>query len=124
MNALLPTLLRAPALALTALAALAFTRPASAGEAPPVDVVRAAKIATDYLRTQGSNAPHIVSLVLEKPALATGRPAWVARWSRPIPAEGEIELGLRVNPDGSIVRLVEGKSTAQKRRHPVGSSLQ
>ena len=120
----LPTLLRASALALISLAAPAFTRTASAGEAPPVDAVRAAKIATDYLRTQGANAPFIVSLALEKPGLVTRGSAWIVRWSRPIPADGESELGLRVNPDGSIVRLVEGRSSAQKRRQPVGSSLQ
>jgi hypothetical protein len=119
-----PIRLRSSVLPLIALAVLAFSPAASAGEAPRIDAVRAAKIATDYLRTQGSNAPHIVSLALEKPALATGGSVWTARWSKPIPADGESELGLRVNPDGSIVRLVEGKSTARKRRYPVGSSLQ
>jgi len=73
-------------------------------------------MATDYLGQLGPNAPHIVSLVLEKSGIVRGRSSWVARWSRAVEVEGDRELGLRVNLDGTTVRLVEDKSPASRPR--------
>ena len=96
--------------------------PSSAEERPRLDAVRAAKIATDYLGTLGVNAPFVASVTLEKSALLHGESSWVARWSRVIAVEGEQEVGLRVNLDGTTARLVMGKEAARKRKAgPSGS---
>ena len=95
---------------------VAIAMPASADERPSLDAVRAAKIASDYLATRGANAPFIVSVTLEKSALLHGQSSWVARWSRAIPADGDQEVGLRVNLDGTTARLVLGKETVRKRQ--------
>ena len=100
---------------LIALATFALAMGASADERPRLDAVRAAKIASDYLATQGANAPFIVSVTLEKSALLHGESSWVARWSRAIAADGDQEVGLRVNLDGTTARLVLGKEAARKR---------
>ena len=105
---------RTLAISLIALATFAAATPVFADERPQLDAVRAAKIATDYLATLGANAPFIVSLTLEKSAILHGKSSWVARWSRAIPAEGDQEVGLRVNLDGTTARLVLGKDAARK----------
>ena len=89
---------------------------ASADERPRLDAVRAAKIASDYLATQSANGPFIVSVTLEKSAILHGESSWVARWSRAISADGDLEVGLRVNLDGTTARLVLGKEAARKRK--------
>lgn len=106
---------RALAFSVIALATFATSTPVSADERPQLDAVRATKIATDYLATLGANAPFIVSITLEKSAILHGGSSWVARWSRAIPADGDQEVGLRVNLDGTTARLVLGKDAARKR---------
>ena len=105
---------RAPSLIVLATFALAMC--ASADERPRLDAVRAAKIASDYLASQGANGPFVVSVTLEKSALLHGESSWVARWSRAISADGDQEVGLRVNLDGTTARLVLGKEAARKRK--------
>ena len=46
--------------AVITLGASAFLQSANAGEAPRIDALHVAKIATDYLATHGRSAPHIV----------------------------------------------------------------
>lgn len=102
----LARLWRIPMIVITAIT-LAAT--GMAADAPKLDAVRAAKIAADYLSQFGANAPHIVSVTLERDAIIRGKISWVVRWSRSIPAEGDQEVGLRVNMDGSTARLVKDK---------------
>ena len=120
MSAFLGGRLRALGILSFVLAAFVPAPGASAGDGPQLDAVQAAKIATDYLATLGAKAPHIVSLTLEKSALLHGRLSWVARWSRSIELEGEKEVGLRVNLDGSTARLIEDKTAARRRRAATG----
>ena len=101
--------LASPALAMFLFAAAAF-----GGGAPRLDAVRAAKIASDYLATLGPGAPYIVSVTLERLSLLQAGQSWVIRWSDPFVTGGERELGLRVNYDGTIVRLVAEKPAAAK----------
>ena len=105
---------RTLALSLIALATFAAATPVFADERPQLDALRATKIATDYLASLGPNAPHIVSITLEKSAIVRGSSSWVARWSRPIPAGGDKEVGLCVNLDGTTARLVMSKGAARK----------
>jgi hypothetical protein len=98
--------------------ALGFLLPCagvSAEDRPAIDAVRAAKIATDYLARLGPNPPYIVSLILEKSGILKGKTSWVALWSRSIEADGNRELGMRVNLDGTTAILVEDKTAARKR---------
>lgn len=88
---------------------------ASADERPALDAARAARIATDYLARMGPNAPYIVSLTLEKSAILKGKTSWVALWSSSIEADGNREMGMRVNLDGSTAILVENRTSARKR---------
>ncbi len=107
-------------LALAAICALAFSTSASADDAPQLDVVRAAKIATDYLAHFGQDRPYIDSLTLERAALLSGRRAWVARWSTPIFADGKKEVGLRINLDGTLRILVQENPSKTPRRAVFG----
>jgi hypothetical protein len=99
------------------LGALAFLPAAHAEDAPRIDALRVAKIATDYLASAGRNAPHIVSIALEKDALLRGKTSWVVRWSGPVFADGNKEVGMRVSLDGSVSYLIDEKHKPKK---PVG----
>lgn len=104
------------ALALGFLANLTVSR----GEnAPAIDALRVAKIATDYLATHGKDAPHIISIALESDALMGGKVSWVVRFSRPLLADGNKEVGMRVKPDGAVSYLTEDKAGPKKRQVPV-----
>ena len=101
-----------------ALGAFAFLPSAHAENAPRIDALRVAKLASDYLATHGKDAPHVVSIVLGKDALLHGQTSWIVRWSRPILADGNKEFGMRVKLDGSVSYLVEDKSGPKKIVNP------
>jgi hypothetical protein len=84
-------------------------------QVPKVDAARAAKLATDYLDTLGSTAPHIVSITLEKSALVNGTQSWIIRWSSPIQEGTQSEIGVRVKMDGTLAHLVEDKEGRKTR---------
>ncbi len=76
----------------------------------PLD--RAATLATKELRDRGYGAEiYIASLALEADSLSTSARHWYARWSQSVPIDDrKRELGLRIEMDGSVIRLVEGTS--------------
>jgi hypothetical protein len=84
-------------------------------QAPSLDAARAARLATDYLATLGSKAPHIVSITLEKGALVSGSQSWIVRWSEPIQDGANHEIGVRVKMDGTLAHLVENTEAKRKR---------
>jgi hypothetical protein len=102
-----------------ALGFLACQPAANAQNAPAIDALRVAKIATDYLATHGKGAPHIVSIALESDALLGGKVSWIVRFSRPVLSDGNKETGMRVKTDGTVSYLIEDKSGAKKHRAPV-----
>ena len=89
--------------------------PVCSAQAPAVDAARAARLATDYLNTLGSSAPHIVSVTLEKSAIVGGTQSWIVRWSKPIVEGPQSEIGVRVKMDGTLAHLVEDKEARKKR---------
>lgn len=93
---------------------LALCPAARAADAPRVDALRVAKLATEYLATQGRNAPHIVSIALEKDALFRGKTSWIVRWSGPVVVDGNKEVGMRVKLDGSVSHLIDEKYRPKK----------
>ena len=104
-----------------AFGALAFLPTAQAEDAPRMDALRVAKLASDYLATHGKEAPYIVSVALEKDALLNGKTSWIVRFSRPLLADGNKEVGMRVKLDGSVSYLVDDKAAAKKRAAPLKS---
>lgn len=104
-----------------ALGILALLPVAHAGNAPGVDAQRVAKIASDYLASHGKGAPYVVSIVLEADAIGSARTSWVVRFSRPLLADGNMEVGIRVKLDGSVSYLIEDKSGPKKRGVPLKS---
>ena len=102
-----------------ALGSLAVLPAARAGNAPRIDALHVAKIASDYLATHGKDAPHIVSIALEADALMGGRSSWIVRFSRPISVDGNSEVGMRVKLDGAVSYLVKDKDAAKKHGAPV-----
>jgi len=86
-----------------------------AKEKPGMDVVRAAKLASDFLAGRGAGDTYIVSVAIDEGAIISGQPTWVAKWSKPIVSDGSTEVGVRVKGDGTIVRLVEGKGSRSTR---------
>ncbi len=104
-----------------ALGVLAIFPAAHAENAPRIDALHVAKVATDYLATHGRNAPHITSIELAPDALMGGKTSWIVRFSHAIVTDGNKEVGMRVKPDGSVSYLVEDKSAPKKRNVPLKS---
>jgi hypothetical protein len=88
-------------------ATLALSAALHASPRLPID--RAAAIAQEQLRERGvSGRVYITSIAMEADSIARRTPYWYARWSEAIPLdERKRELGLRINMDGSLVRMVE-----------------
>ena len=107
--------------AVCAAIAFAFLPEAQAENAPRIDALHVAKVASDYLATHGKDAPYITSIALEKEAILSDKTSWVVRFSRPVLADGNKEVGIRVKFDGSVSYLIEGKSGPKKRRVPLKS---
>ncbi len=102
--------------ALLALGLHAFSPALHAENAPSVDALRVAKIATEYLATHGKDAPHIVSIAIESDSLVGGKLSWVVRFSRPVLADGNKEIGMRVKFDGTVTYIIDEKSGSKKSR--------
>jgi hypothetical protein len=101
--------------AAVALGALAVLPSARAENAPRIDALHVAKLASDYLATHGKAAPYVTSIALEPDALLGGKTSWIVRWSQPILADGNKEVGMRVRLDGSVSYLVADKSASKAR---------
>jgi hypothetical protein len=86
-----------------------------AADKPAIDIVRAAKLASEFLAQQGAGNVHIQSLVIDTGAVFKGQPSWVATWSESLQVDGQKEVGVRIKDDGTVVRLVEGKGSRSKR---------
>ena len=104
-----------------ALGILALLPAAHAENAPGVDALRVAKIASDYLATHGRGAPYVVSIVLESDTFGGPKTSWVVRFSRALLTDGNKEVGIRVKFDGSVSYLIEDKSGPKKRAVPFNS---
>ncbi len=104
-----------------ALIASAFLQSARSADTPRIDALHVAKVATDYLATQGRNAPHIVSISLESDALFGGKNSWIVRFSHALLTDGNREIGMRVRLDGSVSYLTEDKPGTKKRNFPLKS---
>jgi len=75
---------------------------------PALDIEGALKIAQNYLKNAATaDARFLAALSLERPTL-TGASYWYARWSSPIIGGGKAELGLRIDMDGSLTKVVSG----------------
>jgi hypothetical protein len=73
---------------------------------PALNIEGALKIAQDYLKgVSPADARSIVALTLEKPTI-TGAPYWYARWSSPIVGESKAEIGLRIDMNGSLTKVI------------------
>ena len=107
--------------AVITLGASAFLQIANAENAPRIDALHVAKVATDYLATHGRNAPHIVSISLESDAFIGGKTSWIVRFSHALLTDGNREVGMRVKLDGSVSYLTEDKYGPKKRNVPVKS---
>lgn len=78
----------------------------AADRTPSLSIEGALKIAQDYLKSASGSEPRsIVGLTLEQSTLR-GAPYWYARWSAPISNGAKAELGLRIDMDGSLTKLV------------------
>jgi hypothetical protein len=78
----------------------------AADNAPALNIEAALKIAQDYLKGAAPSDPRfLVALSLEKPTV-TGASYWYARWSSPIIGGSKAEVGLRIDMDGSLTKVV------------------
>ncbi len=103
------------------LIASAIPHAARAADAPRIDALHVAKVATAYLATHGRSAPHIVSVSLEADAFIGGKTSWIVRFSHPLLTDGNREVGMRVRLDGSVSYLTEDKTGPKKRNVPLKS---
>ena len=95
--------------------AISFLTVQALQAAPKVDAVRAAQIATEFLKKLGPDAPYIESVTLENSAILKGEQSWVVNWSKSFEHEGNTFIGVRVKMDGSIAQLAINKEARRKR---------
>lgn len=88
----------------------------SALAVPFLSVDQAANVAQQHLKERGlAGDRYVTSLVLEKDSVARGERYWYARWSESVKLEErKKELGVRINMDGSLVRIIEGPAAQPK----------
>jgi len=108
---------------LTLVAALVLSVNGSFAATPPVDAMKAAKIATDYLNSLGGSERFITSVTLDRGAMISGKQSWMVRWSKSIDDGLDKEIGLRVKMDGSIARVVESKASKSGRNEPASQGI-
>ena len=96
-------------LAAVALVAFAFTTYA-ADKAPALPIEGALKIAQDYVKEKGEPRA-IVALTLENVTLR-GETYWFAKWASPILGGERPELGLRIDMNGEVTKVVSGGAAA------------
>ena len=101
-----------------ALVAFAFTTHA-ADKAPALPIEGALKIAQDYLKGK-DGARVIVALTLENATLR-GETYWYAKWSSPILGGEKPELGLRIEMNGEITKIVGGGAVPGPGQRRVGA---
>ncbi|MHA3773522.1 hypothetical protein ACXR0O_18465 [Verrucomicrobiota bacterium sgz303538] len=84
--------------------------------APQISIDQAISLAQQHLKERGLDGDrYITSLALEKDSITRGNQYWYARWSESVKLEDrKTELGLRINMDGSVVRIVEGPAAQPK----------
>ena len=105
-------------LAVLALVAFAFATHA-ADKAPALPIEGALKIAQDYLKGK-DGARVIVALTLENTTLR-GETYWFAKWSSPILGGEKPELGLRIDMNGDITKIVGGGAVPGTGQQRVGA---
>jgi hypothetical protein len=83
---------------------------------PSLGIDQAANLAQQHLKERGlTGQRYVASLALEKEAIARGEDYWYARWSESVKLEDrKKELGVRINMDGSLVRIIEGPAAQPK----------
>ena len=100
---------------LAATALIAGTSSMVAAPGPQLPLTQAARLAQEHLKERGlDNRVFISALMLESTAVARGRQYWYARWSQEVKADEKTEVGLRINMDGSLVRVLESKTKKYK----------
>ena len=104
--------------AVIALVTFAFTTHA-ADKAPALPIEGALKIAQDYLKGK-DGARVIVALTLESATLR-GETYWYAKWSSPILGGDKPELGLRIEMNGDLTKIVGGGSVPGPGQARVGA---
>lgn len=100
---------------LAAAALVAGTSHLVAATGPRVSVDQAAGLAQGHLKERGLDGRVFVkALVLESTTVARGQTFWYARWSESVTTDDKKEVGLRINMDGSLVRVLENKAKKYK----------
>lgn len=95
---------------IAALIALFFATTAFADDAPPVSAKQAVDLAEKTIAERGlGKTLYIESVTIQRLSMFSGKSYWFVKWSRTIPAINpkNREVGLKVNMDGSYVRLVK-----------------
>lgn len=105
------------------LAGLAFTSLAVLEAAPPALAIdQALKLAQEHLAGRGLAGEHFISSLTLESFTITGRERyWFARWEPSIRLDQKSETGLRINLDGSLVRLTSGGRAGTPARSAVGA---
>jgi hypothetical protein len=112
--------MKAPRLLLAAasIVAIAFTTHA-ADRPPALPIDGALKIAKDYLKGR-ADSPAIVALTLENATLR-GETYWYVKWASPILGGDKPELGLRIDMNGEVTKIVGGGAAPSVGRQRVGA---
>lgn len=88
---------------------------ADAAPGPRLQVDQAASLAQAHLKERGLESRVFVrALTLESTTVTSGKGYWYARWSEVVEGEEKKEVGLRINMDGSLVRVVENPAKKYK----------
>jgi hypothetical protein len=105
------------AVAAAALLAVPFSLQA-ADKAPALPFDAAVKIAQDYIKEQGGQRA-IVAMTLEQQTLR-GKQFWYIKWASPVMGGENPEIGLQIEMNGEISKVVSSPGEAPKGQRRYG----
>lgn len=110
--------MKTPLFAVVAAALLAAAFPTQAAEVPALPIDAALKIAQNYMKEQGGQRV-IVAMTLEQQTLR-GKKYWYVKWASPVYGGANPELGLQIEMNGELSKVVSNPGEAPKGQRRYG----
>jgi hypothetical protein len=110
--------MKTPLFAVVAAALLALPLPTRAAAAPALSFEAAVKIVQDYIKEQGGQRV-IVAMTLEQQTLR-GKQFWYVKWASPVQGGTNPEIGLQIEMNGELSKVVSSPGEAPKGQRRYG----
>jgi hypothetical protein len=84
----------------------------AADKRPELPLEKAVAIAADYLKKAGKDQDHwIASISYDRASITNATYKWFIKWGPPINLDGRKELGLEIDMNGELGRVVDKKGS-------------